>query len=49
LDGLTVRRIEDMDAVATWVAGDRSRPLLIDAKIVDDGGSWWLKDAFRGH
>jgi thiamine pyrophosphate-dependent acetolactate synthase large subunit-like protein len=49
LDGLTVRRIDDLDAVATWVAGDRSRPLLIDAKIVDDGGSWWLKDAFRGH
>lgn len=49
LDGVTVRRIDDMDTVATWVAGDRSRPLLIDAKIVDDGGSWWLKDAFRGH
>ncbi|MDT4982619.1 MAG: hypothetical protein QOF95_109, partial [Pseudonocardiales bacterium] len=49
LDGLTVRRLDDMDSVATWVAGDRSRPLLIDAKIVDDGGAWWLKDAFRGH
>jgi acetolactate synthase I/II/III large subunit len=49
LGGLTVRRIGDMDAVATWVAGDRSRPLLVDAKIVNDGGSWWLKDAFRGH
>ena len=49
LDGVTVRRIGDLDAVATWVGGDRSRPLLIDAKIVDDGGSWWLKDAFRGH
>jgi thiamine pyrophosphate-dependent acetolactate synthase large subunit-like protein len=49
LDGLTVRGVGDLDAVATWVAGDRSRPLLVDAKIVDDGGSWWLKDAFRGH
>jgi acetolactate synthase-1/2/3 large subunit len=49
LDGLTVRRIGDLDAVATWVAGDRARPLLVDVKIVDDGGSWWLKDAFRGH
>jgi thiamine pyrophosphate-dependent acetolactate synthase large subunit-like protein len=49
LDGATVRSIADMDAVATWLAGDRSRPLLVDAKIVDDGGSWWLKDAFRGH
>jgi thiamine pyrophosphate-dependent acetolactate synthase large subunit-like protein len=49
LAGLTVRRVEDLDAVATWVAGDRARPLLVDAKIVDDGGSWWLKEAFRGH
>ena len=49
LDGVTVRRIGDLDAVATWLDGDRARPLLIDAKIVDDGGSWWLKDAFRGH
>jgi thiamine pyrophosphate-dependent acetolactate synthase large subunit-like protein len=49
LAGLTVRRVDDLGVVATWVAGDRSRPLLIDAKITDDGGSWWLKDAFRGH
>ncbi len=49
LHGLTVRGIDDMDAVVSWVSGDRSRPLLIDAKIVDDGGAWWLKDAFRGH
>ena len=49
LDGVTVRSIGDLDAVATWLDGDRSHPLLIDAKIVDDGGSWWLKDAFRGH
>ena len=49
LNGLTVRRIDDLAAVATWIAGDRPRPLLIDAKIIDDGGSWWLKEAFRGH
>jgi acetolactate synthase I/II/III large subunit len=49
LAGVTVRGVDDLGAVATWVAGGRSRPLLIDAKIVDDGGSWWLKDAFRGH
>jgi acetolactate synthase-1/2/3 large subunit len=49
LDGLTVRGSGDLDAVASWLAGARSRPLLVDAKIVDDGGSWWLKDAFRGH
>ncbi|MFN2562388.1 MAG: thiamine pyrophosphate-binding protein [Jatrophihabitans sp.] len=49
LDGVTVRGSGDLDAVASWLAGARSRPLLVDAKIVDDGGSWWLKDAFRGH
>jgi thiamine pyrophosphate-dependent acetolactate synthase large subunit-like protein len=48
LDGLTVRRIDDLDAVASWLAGHRSRPLVIDVKIVDDGGAWWLKEAF-GH
>ena len=49
LDGVTVRRTDDLDAVAKWLAGDRRRPLLVDARIVDDGGSWWLQDAFRGH
>jgi thiamine pyrophosphate-dependent acetolactate synthase large subunit-like protein len=49
LDGLTVRRAKDMDAVATWIVSDRSRPLLVDVKIVNDGGAWWLKEAFRGH
>jgi acetolactate synthase I/II/III large subunit len=48
-DAVTVRRRHDLSAVAAWVAGERSRPLLVDAKIVDDGGSWWLKEAFRGH
>jgi acetolactate synthase-1/2/3 large subunit len=48
-EAITVRRVDDLDAVAAWLASDRSRPLLIDAKITDDGGSWWLKDAFRGH
>jgi acetolactate synthase-1/2/3 large subunit len=48
-EAVTVRRGEDMKAVAAWLAGPRTRPLLIDAKITNDGGSWWLKDAFRGH
>jgi hypothetical protein len=37
-----------MAALSMLVAGSASGS-LIDAKIVDDGGSWWLKDAFRGH
>ena len=26
-----------------------STPLVIDAKIADDGGAWWLAEAFAGH
>jgi hypothetical protein len=29
--------------------GPRATPLVLDAKIADDGGSWWLAEAFRGH
>jgi thiamine pyrophosphate-dependent acetolactate synthase large subunit-like protein len=48
-EAVTVRRVADLKAVAAWLAGDRSAPLCIDAKISNDGGSWWLQDAFRGH
>ena len=44
--GLTVRTPPDLDGVTTWLSGPRDRPLLIDAKIADDGGSWWLAEAF---
>jgi acetolactate synthase-1/2/3 large subunit len=47
-ESLTVRTVADLDPVAAWVAGDRSRPLLIDAKIIS-APSWWLEEAFRGH
>lgn len=46
--GITVRTIEDLDGVTDWLAGDRSGPLVVDAKITSDGGSWWLAEAF-GH
>ena len=39
----------DLAADETWLAGPRDRPLVVDAKIADDGGSWWLQEAFRGH
>jgi acetolactate synthase I/II/III large subunit len=42
-------RRADLKAVVDWVAGPRSAPLLIDAKVVADRGSWWLEEAFRGH
>ena len=46
---VTVRAPDDLKAVAEWVAGPRTAPLLIDAKIASDGGAWWLAEAFRGH
>ena len=46
-DGVTVRSAEDLSAVREWLAGPRAAPLVIDAKIADDGGSWWLAEAFR--
>ncbi len=48
-DGVTVRTLTDLAPVAQWLAGPRDRPLVVDAKIADDGGSWWLQEAFRGH
>jgi thiamine pyrophosphate-dependent acetolactate synthase large subunit-like protein len=46
--GVTVRTTADLAAVETWLAGPRDAPLVIDAKVADDGGSWWLAEAFHG-
>ena len=46
--GVTVRRVEDLTAVTEWLEGDRTAPLVVDAKVASDGGSWWLMEAF-GH
>lgn len=48
-DGITVRTLDDLAGVRTWLESSRSRPLVIDAKIASDGGSWWLAEAFKGH
>lgn len=48
-EGLTVRGPADLDPLADWLAGPRERPLVVDAKISSDGGSWWLHEAFRAH
>jgi len=52
-EGVTVRSVGDLDAVRPWIAayqaGTQNRPLVIDAKIASDGGSWWLAEAFQGH
>jgi thiamine pyrophosphate-dependent acetolactate synthase large subunit-like protein len=47
--GLTVRTPDDLAGLTDWLAGPRDTPLVIDAKLTDDGGSWWLAEAFRGH
>jgi thiamine pyrophosphate-dependent acetolactate synthase large subunit-like protein len=47
--GVTVRGEDDLTQVKDWLAGARDTPLVIDAKIADDGGSWWLAEAFRAH
>jgi acetolactate synthase I/II/III large subunit len=46
---LTVRAVSDLEPLTDWLRGPRNEPLLIDAKISSDGGSWWLAEAFRGH
>lgn len=52
-EGITVRTLADLEAIRPWIAayqaGTQDRPLVIDAKIASDGGSWWLAEAFQGH
>ena len=48
-EAITVRSMDDLSPVAAWLTGPRSAPLLIDAKVNRDRGSWWLEEAFRGH
>lgn len=48
-EGFTVRSTEDLEPLRAWVASEPAGPVVIDAKIADDGGSWWLAEAFKGH
>ncbi len=48
-DAVTVRAANDLSALARWLDGPRERPIVIDAKITAEHGSWWLEEAFRGH
>ncbi len=47
--GVTARHAGDLGPVREWLDGPRDRPLVIDAKITSERGSWWLEEAFRGH
>jgi thiamine pyrophosphate-dependent acetolactate synthase large subunit-like protein len=49
LQGVTVRSVGALTALTEWLDSDRGSALLLDAKIADDGGAWWLAEAFRGH
>ena len=44
-----VRQEADLSNVREWLDGSKDQPLLIDAKITSEHGSWWLEEAFRGH
>ena len=46
-EAITVRQVADLEPVRAWLAGPRSAPLLIDAKVTSKRGSWWLEEAFR--
>ena len=48
-EGVTVRTSADLEPVRAWLAGGRDKPMVIDAKVTSDRGSWWLEEAFRGH
>jgi thiamine pyrophosphate-dependent acetolactate synthase large subunit-like protein len=47
-EAITVRTPDDLAVVGDWVDGDRSAPLLIDAKTTRSA-AWWLEEAFAGH
>ncbi len=46
---VTVRTPEDLAPVREWLTGPRDRPIVVDAKVTAEHGSWWLEEAFRGH
>lgn len=46
-DGVTVRGLEDLKAVESWLAR-RDRPLVVDAKVTPTVVGAWLEEAFRG-
>jgi thiamine pyrophosphate-dependent acetolactate synthase large subunit-like protein len=48
-DAVTVRRLEDLAAVAAWVEAGSAGAFLVDAKIVPTVVAEWLEEAFRGH
>ncbi|MGB6453605.1 MAG: thiamine pyrophosphate-dependent enzyme, partial [Streptosporangiaceae bacterium] len=48
-DAVTVRSVADLEPVREWLGSRPARPILIDARVTSERGSWWLEEAFRGH
>ena len=48
-DAVTVRSTADLGPVREWLESRAGRPMVIDAKVTSERGSWWLEEAFRGH
>jgi thiamine pyrophosphate-dependent acetolactate synthase large subunit-like protein len=49
LEGLTVRSADDLAPATSWLAGNRDKALLIDAKVEPTVVAEWLEEAFKGH
>jgi thiamine pyrophosphate-dependent acetolactate synthase large subunit-like protein len=50
LQGVTVRRPQDLDQVQTWLTNEGAQPgMVLDAKVVPTVVAEWLEEAFRGH
>ncbi|MBY6414391.1 thiamine pyrophosphate-binding protein [Rhodococcus sp. BP-252] len=46
-EAITVRGLDDLLPIKSWL-DQPDRPMVLDAKIISDEGSWWLVEAF-GH
>src|SRR5699024_11235720 len=47
-EAITVREVDDLLPLQSWLEGSRTTPIVIDAKTVSEEAAWWLKEAF-GH
>ena len=47
-EAATVRSLDDLAPLRSWLAGDRARPMLLHAKVTSGQPAWWLAEAFRG-
>ena len=49
LEGVTVRRRDDLAGVGRWLDCGPHPSLLVDAKVVPTVVAGWLEEAFQGH